>query len=391
MATNSNIQYLDITVNSEAVETEIWPVLKKLRPQWTDENKCTQVFSKGVINSLVCFYQKTDPKRDDAIVVRVNGDALGEMGVSDRDREFLCLQVAQAAGVFPALYATFNNGMIYKFAPGRVLNYQDFRNPSVIKEITRKLYRFHHTDVDHLPLVNRHGKPTTFPKDKSRTDGFAYIDDCLKSMPAKLSDPEKDVEYQKLRDELTTDFLQKELAALKKIFMEIGSAVVLSHGDFHMFNMIYDEGRESVSFIDFELTVFKYESRDLVTVFGFHPFILMAKMIKETDLDLDEEHRLLWLRSYLEAMYESSGKKTSDIPEAHLEFLDLEHRMMQTAYMLELAIFFLVFAAMGARDDALDMVKLAKDKYLARKGELPDLKNRCLKLKSQFQSIKTKK
>ena len=57
------------------------------------------------------------------------------------------MQIAHKIGAFPKVYATFQNGMVYKYFKGRTLNFHDLNNPAIIKDLAQKLYKYQHTDV----------------------------------------------------------------------------------------------------------------------------------------------------------------------------------------------------------------------------------------------------
>jgi len=56
--------------------------------------------------------------------------------------QFLC-----RAGVAPDLYATFNNGMVYKYIRGETLTTTTVRDPSIYRLVARTMARFHRLDA----------------------------------------------------------------------------------------------------------------------------------------------------------------------------------------------------------------------------------------------------
>ena len=80
---------------------------------------------------LVC-HLATDGDKEDAVLLRIYG-ALGSGLKIDRDVEIMCLQVAAAVKVGQPVYAIFNNGIVYRFAPGRTLTGEDVTNPDVMR------------------------------------------------------------------------------------------------------------------------------------------------------------------------------------------------------------------------------------------------------------------
>ena len=179
MAGKPSFKYFDVTIDECNVEEDIVDTLLELRPKWTKENLRSEIYTAGYINSMTCFYQTGDEKRQDALVVRVYGLEGKDMRV-EREKEFLTLQVAHAAGCFPAVVASFRNGVIYINAPGRIVNFYDLTNPEHIKTLTGLLYRFQHIDVDNLQLFNRKGEPQKYDK---TIKGIEMISVFIKQIP----------------------------------------------------------------------------------------------------------------------------------------------------------------------------------------------------------------
>ena len=87
----SSIAFLELHVNPEN-EDEVINLVRCVRPQWTKEDiVCTSITELGFVNYMRCFHLKQDPNKDDGLVVRIFGSALGR--ACSREREFLSLQV----------------------------------------------------------------------------------------------------------------------------------------------------------------------------------------------------------------------------------------------------------------------------------------------------------
>ena len=106
------------------------------------------------------FYQESDISRDDAVVVHVFSDLSGT--TNPRRTEFLALQIAHAVGCFPTIHASFTNGVVYKYAKGRMPGFIDLLKPEVIADITSKVYRLNHIDLESLALLDRDGIPAKY-------------------------------------------------------------------------------------------------------------------------------------------------------------------------------------------------------------------------------------
>ena len=91
-----------------------------------------QVFSEGYSNRMYHCHPENIPN---GLVCRVFASDIAEAwsDVIDRNQEVRCMQVAHACGVSQPVRAVFRNGIIYGYAPGRTLKYEDMRKPAVIR------------------------------------------------------------------------------------------------------------------------------------------------------------------------------------------------------------------------------------------------------------------
>ena len=74
------------------------------------------------------------------------------------------LQIANTVGYFSAIYASFNNELVYQYTVGRHTDFHDIVKPENIRTISRLLYRLHRVDIDNVSLVDRKGNPVTYDK-----------------------------------------------------------------------------------------------------------------------------------------------------------------------------------------------------------------------------------
>lgn len=57
------------------------------------------------------------------------------------------MQLLYSAGHAPDIYATFNNGMAYKYIKGETLTTTTVRDPNVYRLVAKTMARFHRLDV----------------------------------------------------------------------------------------------------------------------------------------------------------------------------------------------------------------------------------------------------
>lgn len=381
MGAKSTIRYFDITVDSQNIAEDIYPVLSVIRPLWDKTHIRSEQFTKGYVNKMTCFYHQNDEEKQDAIVVRVHGN-IPDMGIVSRDKEFLAQQASHAIGCFPSIYASFNNGMMYQYAPGRGLTYRDLTDPKIIRKLTHKLYQLHHVDLDKVELFTRTGERTSFDRTVS---AFNRVKGFIDRIPECSKDSEKDVKFQEFRKELTTKFLNQEYDFVEEIIDSADLPISLSHGDFHMNNMVYNDTTGSIFFLDYEVTSMALEYRDMSRLFVQKPYLDRMGIFNASEQPaFTEEHRQMWLRGYLDAKYESLGKKTDEALEGELELLDVAHRIVQIATFFESITSALAFVDFPIDIDLLKALPLSRQLYFSQKADLPGLRDRCVELKSQL-------
>ena len=378
MATKSTIRFYDVTVRADAIEEDVFPILKELRPQWDRENLLSEVFNKGLVNNMACFYQRDDEHRSEAIIVRVYGAAVGDF--NPRDKEFMSLQIAHAAGCFPAIYASFNNGLVYQYAVGRHTNFHDIVKPENIRAISRLLYRLHHVDIDNISLVDRKGNPVNYDKSPML---FDQTMDYISSIPDTPKTAERIPKFKEFRKDLNNEVLLEEFAFVKSIVDEIHFPVSFTHMDFHPRNIIINEKTGDITFVDFEMSGFSYMYSDLASLFTAKKFFDVMDFNAPGEPEFTQDVRQLYLESYLEAKHEAEGP--SEIPEVATEILDIKHNIleiMQNFQFLPVG-FALVDVEINDKFDFLDLTPILMKDYFAGKEKLVALKNRYLELKNQ--------
>lgn len=77
----------------------------------------------------------------------------------------------------PDLYATFENGLAYRFVPGSTLNQETVRDPRIYKLVAKRMAKLHKVKVK----GEEHPKPSLWEK----------MDSFLQLVPDVFSDGEK--------------------------------------------------------------------------------------------------------------------------------------------------------------------------------------------------------
>ncbi|XP_068134086.1 ethanolamine kinase 1 [Hyperolius riggenbachi] len=296
-AGSPEVPRLEVTVLEESGYREgAMQLLRELRPHWKPEDITTQVFTDGITNKLIGCY--VDDAMEDVVLVRIYGNKT-ELLV-DRGEELKSFRVLQSHGCAPKLYCTFNNGLCYEFMQGAALDPEHVCNPSIFRLIARRLAKIHaiHAHNGWIPKSNLWLKMRKY---------FALI-------PTEFEDPV--VHERFVREVPNQQVLQQEMAWMKESLSSLGSPVVLCHNDLLCKNIIYNEKRDDVQFIDYEYSGYNYQAYDI----GNH-FNEFAG-VNEVDYNLypDRALQMQWLRAYLEAYKEYKGF-SSEVTEKEVEIL----------------------------------------------------------------------
>ena len=381
MADKNSIIFLDITVENVEEKSQVFELLKHVKPGWVLEDLVYNGFQTGCVNGTKVFYQRKDDKRDDAVIVRVYKDGLGD--ANPRESEFLAMQIAHVAGCFPTILASFTNGVVYKYAKGRVLCYKDLVKPDVITDITGKVYHLNHIDLESLTLLNRQGGPA---KLDGKTNVLSRIKRFINNIPKELEDPDRNKRFQNFRQKYTDEMLLGEYEFVKQLYEEIQMPVVFSHGDLHPHNMIIDDESNEITFIDLELTGFSYGCWDLCYLLSMKPLYDAWGWADKSEPDISEGTRLMYANGYLTAMFKSLGKETEQIPDLGIEFMDLQFKLEELSTQLFFAIASLAAAALPTVDTLIALLP-ANERYTTLKYSINDIKARYMELKNTLRHL----
>ena len=378
----SNIRHFPVIIGGQNLKEEIFPILQQLRPEWSEADLCQEDYSEGYVNMMCCFYHASDPRRKDAMVVRVYGQDGEEDHTMDKDREFLSLQLAHASGCFPAIIASFRNGLVYHYEPGRTMTFKDLNRPENIRKVMGMLYKLQDIDAGQLSLFTRDGKPAKYntnPRTYQETLNF------IASIPQEPKDKSRKEKFEKLCEENTKEYMLAEYEFIWNILQETKLPMSFSHGDMHPKNMIIDDETGKVSFIDYELAGFYYRNMDLAVLLDTGP-IYRAQNIKTTENDDDgitAESRDQYIREYLH-IKKSAEETGKSVAADEVELLDIELRILNTAWKFQGISIGLSYVDFDLKDiDLLDFASFCKEQYVAQRKNLLKWKDRYLQLRGK--------
>ncbi|KAL5120281.1 hypothetical protein ACEQ8H_001839 [Pleosporales sp. CAS-2024a] len=231
-----------------------------LRPEWRDSKDTIEFvrFTDGITNTLLKAVNKLPhlSKADvdqDAILLRAYGK--GTDVLIDRENETRAHSLLARHNLAPALYARFENGLLYKYIAGTVCAPADLRRPEVWRGVAQRLGEWHAT----LPISSISGtcpEPSQLPPHNKR----ASLADMAQLTPGKpipnvwttmqkwiLALPASTTAQSTRREQLMT-----ELESLTKLLGDtpgVGGAnpFVFAHCDLLSGNVIIEPSSSSAS------------------------------------------------------------------------------------------------------------------------------------------------
>lgn len=287
-----SILHIDINIDPIKVEEnnycdEILHILKMIRPEWfVDEDSISilkvKKFTEGYSNHLFGYYQDGRFK-EDVVLIRIDG--VGSETVVDRELEKKIIQALHAAGCAQPLYASFNNGIAYRFVDGVTLNENTVKDRAIGRLIAEEIIKVQEVRPDGLEV-----KSGLWDK------MYRYLD----QVPDKYDDAEKQKQFVAIVE--SKEVLKMEVDMLKSHLTGLNSPIVFCHSDLLMNNIVYNEEKERVYFIDFEYATYNYEHFEL----GNH-FAEYAGMEYNFSRCPGKPYQLDWLQYYLQQQAKHRG------------------------------------------------------------------------------------
>ncbi|OCT87982.1 ethanolamine kinase 1 isoform X4 [Xenopus laevis] len=344
-----HVPKIDFTVIDSGYRDGALRLLQQLRPKWKPEHVTTQLFTDGITNKLIgCYMGDT---MEDVVLVRIYGNKT-ELLV-DREEELKSFRVLQSHGCAPQLYCTFNNGLCYEFMQGEALDPQHVCNPTIFRLIARRLAKIHaiHAHNGWIPKSNLWVKMRKY---------FSLI-------PTEFEMEAVNGRFK--REVPSPRVLEDEMSWMKEVLSNLQSPVVLCHNDLLCKNIIYNEKRGDVQFIDYEYSGYNYQAYDI----GNH-FNEFAG-VSEVDYSLypSRELQFQWLGAYLEAYKEHKGLN-SDVTEKEVEVLYVQVNQFALASHFFWGLWALIQAKYSKIDfDFLGYAIVRLNQYFKMKPEVTAL------------------
>lgn len=344
-------QHISVTVNENDLETGALKILQVIRPHWPVARIKFKLLTDGITNKLIgCLFDGAP--ESETVLIRVYG-AKTDLLI-DRKAETRNILLLNRKGLAPNLYATFENGLAYRYQPGCTLTTDSVRNPEIYTLVAKRLARLHKIKIE----GQDHPKPFIWKKAR----------DFLNLVPEEFSCPKKQSRFKELALPSQSD-LNEEIIHLQKTLEKVKSPVVFCHNDLLLGNVIYTESENDVTFIDYEYAAFNYQAFDIANHFA--EFIgINLDTIDFKAMFPSKEFQKEWIKIYLEEFYEKTPSQ-NEIEEVYVDV---------TKFVLVTHLFWGIWSLIQSEHSniSFDYMRYAKvriDEYFSRKDEFLALKS----------------
>ncbi|XP_026272287.1 ethanolamine kinase 1 [Frankliniella occidentalis] len=274
----AKVPHVDVHVEQENLYDGAAQVIASIRPKWKLSDVKYKLFTDGITNKLIhCSVP------DDVLLIRVYGkntDLLIDRGAETRN-----IKLLERARLAPRLFATFNNGLAYEFAPGATLDAASVRDPAVFPLVARRVAQLHALSPEEDLLIQPHQlRPVLW--------------DILDKYLSLLRDGAKAgaQEHRFSQDFGGLERLESEIRDLQNQLSPLGSPLVMCHNDLLLANVILSPNRSNVVFIDYEYAGLNYQAFDIGNHFAEFAGVATVDYTLYPDKDLQTK----WLEIYLE-------------------------------------------------------------------------------------------
>ncbi len=270
---NSSPIISNVILSLSNISNEIYQLISSIRPDWNSSNTRLVTFTEGITNTILgLFDNRTPDDESNALVIKLFG-AHTELFI-DRSSELNAMLKLSHDGVLSQhVLIQFKNGVIYEYASGQACSREDVRKDNISKLIAIKFAQFHSVSID------KSEKP--------------FLISIIKKF-IQLINENQFSEIQSIISDV--DIIEQRILPNLVPNAQIGKDLVLCHNDLLVKNIIYDEKREKISFIDFEYTHLNYYLYDIA-----NHFVEYAG-VENADFNLypthDEQKR--WLKIYFQ-------------------------------------------------------------------------------------------
>uniref|UniRef100_A0A7E4ZVU2 ethanolamine kinase n=1 Tax=Panagrellus redivivus TaxID=6233 RepID=A0A7E4ZVU2_PANRE len=275
---------VEIDISDDAlIKKQTLAILKDLRPQWQADSIKFKTFTQGITNRIFRVTHQNYP--EDKLIFRVFGKNTNK--VIDRLCELETIAKMSEAGLAAPLHAKFSNGIVCGYLEGDTLDSASVREPQITEKICEAMARMHQ-----IPVEPTEG-PFIFNKMRQ------YLDNLPQSFPL-------DSQTALFNRYFGNNDLQEQFVHLKKLLTALETPVVFCHNDLLVYNILYDNAKDEVHFIDYEYAAPNYQLFDIANHFCEYAGV------EEPDYSLcpTNDQKRAFLKSYLTYFLKREPQKT---------------------------------------------------------------------------------
>ncbi|ODN00217.1 Ethanolamine kinase 2 [Orchesella cincta] len=313
----SKVPFVAVRIDEQSIPTGAKEVLRIVRPQWTstsgESNIKSKVFTDGLSNKLVGFF--VDDNKEDVVIVKVFG--INTDVVIDRKAEIETMRLLHERKCGAEVYATFDNGICYQYMNGVTLEVEDCQEQEVFPLVAAEMARMHsdirkdqhqnlkvsQSNGSHHENAQVNGTNTFTTNGVGKQNGFHlhHKSQIWKKMKLinklgeeiLISDPEF---RQKLENVgVVPGSASDAINELELLLESQDMPVTFCHNDLIPRNIVYDEKKGKITFIDVEYAMYNYAAFDVANHFLEFAGIDQIDYSKYPDVTF----RHKWIREYL--------------------------------------------------------------------------------------------
>lgn len=352
--TANGVPDIDVTVTQEHLQDDLFKIYSQLFKDIKREEVCFEELQGGYVNSIFLLSLKTDKNK--SLIFRTfnfkfNTEAFAKEfaaikidqpegaqqanppkdfseAIFNRITEYMVMNEISKHGLCKKVYAKYNNGIVYGFTTGVVLNGPLMLTYDFMNEAASKLAKFHSIkyDIPSIPFKTHHDRV------------FMQLGPHFQGMMMAI-----DKEIEKIDEypynefpRIQTLFEQEE--KFFRLLTELGFGTIgFCHNDSNQKNIIWNPQERSLGFIDFEMTMNNYVIFELGYLFGCFPGHFLYDF--DESFFPNDDYRFKFLRKYLEEYNRLNGiKKTSEEFETDLEDLFVKVNLTTCQFLLRLSM-----------------------------------------------------
>jgi len=198
----------------------------------------------------------------------------------DRDVELQTIEALSKIELAPALYGTFANGFVYGYFEGQTLDATTMSTGRYSEGIAKKMAQWHSSDI----VI---GSKEIYVWKK--------LEDFLALLPEQYT---SEIKNEMLKQSgISRDKLISEMATLKNILHDDSLRLGLCHNDLLSGNILYDDAKDIIQFIDYEYGSYNYNAYDIA-----NHFVEWCGFELNYDQFPSKEQQLLFINKYLSAL-----------------------------------------------------------------------------------------